>query len=86
VCSVPVEEPAAARAIWLAQLEEALKDAQRLLQQIPLTQQQQSSAQEVHLRIQAARLEVQALRLSRSHDLPGKVRPDWTGTSPWSQQ
>jgi hypothetical protein len=85
VCSVPVEESAAARALWLAQLEEALKDAQRVLEEMPLPTHEHSPAQDLHMRIQTARLEVQTLRLSRSLNPPGKVRPEWTETSPWSR-
>ena len=82
VCSVPVEEPATSRARWLAELEDALLAAQRLLQLLPITGEQRAIARELHLRIQAIRIEVQALRLSRPSN-QSEVHPKGTEMNPW---
>jgi hypothetical protein len=70
--------------LWLAQLEEALAIAQRLVQLLPVTNDQQAVAQELHLRIQAVRLQVQATRLGRGPG-PIELRPEWTDINPWRQ-
>lgn len=64
--SVPTEAPAARRARWLAELSEALNEAHQLLIGLDIRPEQRGEARELYLRIEAARLEVQSLRLSRS--------------------
>ena len=66
MCSVPIEVSPAERARWLAELAEALDDAQRLFQKLDLGIIPRSDAFELYMRIEAARLEVHSLRLSRS--------------------
>jgi hypothetical protein len=66
MCSVPIDSPAVTRAQWLAELSDALDDAQQLLMELELSREEQALAVETFLRIEAARLEVQSLRLSRS--------------------
>ena len=83
MCSVPVEEPAAARALWLAELEDALEAAQRAVQLLPITREQHVLAQELHVRIQAARSEVYALRLGRHLGQTIELDPEWTEKNPW---
>ena len=84
MCSVPVEEPAAARALWLAQLEESLAAAQRLLPSLPIATEDHQLTQELHLRIQSVRLQVQALRLARDRGNTD-VGPKWTDSNPWRE-
>jgi hypothetical protein len=64
--SVPSEEPAAERARWLAELSEALNAAHQLLIGLDIRDDRRLELRQLYLRIEAARLEVQALRLSRS--------------------
>lgn len=83
MCSVPTEVPAAERARWLAEVSEALNEAHRILSQLHLSQEDEATARELYLRIQAARLEVQSLRLSRSLNPREETDPRWTGPAPW---
>jgi hypothetical protein len=66
MCSVPIEVPPADRARWLAELAQALDEAQRLFRQLDMRTIPRADAFELFMRIEAARLEVQSLRLSRS--------------------
>jgi hypothetical protein len=43
------------------------------------------AAMELYLRVEAARLEVQALRLRRHHPLTEEAAPDWTEPLPWKR-
>ena len=73
----PSDLSPADRARWLAELSEALDQALVLVTRFALTSDQQAEGFELYLRIEAARLEIQSLRLSRSlrpRDDPG---PDW---------
>lgn len=80
--SVPTEAPAAIRARWLAELSEALDDAQRLLFEL-VPADSGTEAIDLCARIEAARFEVQSLRLSRPGILRDGVDPKWSGFIPW---
>ena len=84
MCSVPTEVPAAARAQWLAQLADALNDAHQLILALELAGDQRIVSGELYLRIEAARFEVQSLRLSRSLNPRTQADPKWTGCPPWN--
>lgn len=86
MCSVPTEVPAADRARWLAEIAEALNAAHELLYHFPVTEAEQGLANELHLRIQGARLEVQSLRLSRALNARQETRPEWIESGPWLQR
>jgi hypothetical protein len=75
MCSVPIEVPPADRARWLAELAEALDDAQRLFRQLDVRTIPRADAFELYMRIEAARLEVQSLRLSRSLRERAEISP-----------
>jgi hypothetical protein len=81
--SVPTEMPAADRARWLAELADALDQAQRILFELELPGSSAADALELCTRIEAARFEVQSLRLSRSTAARRKAGPDWTNLLPW---
>lgn len=83
VCSVPTEVPASERATWLAELAEALSKAHDLVTRLDLCGARRAEALDLYLRIEAARLEVQSLRLSRSLQPRQKVGPEWIGSPPW---
>lgn len=44
-----------------------------------------AAAMELYLRVEAARLEVQALRLGRRNRIPEDYDPEWTGPVPWTE-
>jgi hypothetical protein len=77
MCSVPFEVPAAERARWLAELSEALEDASRLFRRSDIGNLPRADVFEVYMRIEAARLEVQSLRLSRSLRLRDRNGSEW---------
>lgn len=81
--SVPTELPAADRARWLAEVADALEQAHRLLFELDLKEDSAAEALDLHLRIEAARLEVQSLRLSRSITPRTRPDPDWTNFPAW---
>jgi hypothetical protein len=84
VYGVPSELPATLRARWLAELSEALDDARQLLPRLPLSD-QRTLVEELFLRIEAVRLEVQSLRLSRSLNPREQSEPEWTFSAPWDR-
>ena len=83
MCSVRREVPAAERARWLAELSQALTEAHQLLIGMDLPRERDSEARELYLRIEAARLEVQSLRLSRSLKPREANYPKRIDFAPW---
>jgi hypothetical protein len=75
--------PAAERARWLAELSDALNEAHDLVRVLDLRADQRADALELYLRIESARFEVQALRLSRSLQPRRDFSPEWTELPPW---
>src|SRR3954469_5193384 len=81
VCSIPVEVPAATRARWLAEVAEALVQADGLLRRLKLSGRHAVMVAELALRIEVATREVERLRISVE---PGsQSRPPWTNLPPW---
>lgn len=76
MCSVPIEVPAAARARWLAELSQALEEALRLFGRLDGGCLPRAELFELYMRLEAARLEVQSLRLSRSLQMRGRNGPE----------
>ena len=63
---VPTDVRAADRARWLANISEALDAARDALVVLDLKTEERELGRELYLSIEAARLEVRSLRLSRS--------------------
>lgn len=80
---VPAQIPAADRARWLAELSEVLNEAHEVMLHTDFSEQQRAAANELYLRIEAARLEVQSLRLSRSLNPRPEPVPEWMQSAPW---
>jgi hypothetical protein len=76
MCSVPIEVPPAERARWLAELAQTLEDARRLFHQLDHACLTRAEALDLHMRIEAARLEVESLRLSRSLRPRAELSPE----------
>jgi hypothetical protein len=70
------------RARWLADLSQALRDAQQLLFELDLSK-CRAEAGELFHRIEAAQAEVRQLQLSRSCDALETKDPKWTKFTPW---
>ena len=66
MCSVPTDHPAAEKARWLAEISAALEAARDALLSLDLSIQDQKTAGDLYLSIEAAQFEVRSLRLSRS--------------------
>lgn len=81
--SVPTEVPAADRARWLAEVADALEQAHRLLFELDLENDATADALDLYVRIEAARLEVQSLRLSRTVAPRNPADPNWTNSPAW---
>jgi hypothetical protein len=75
----------AARAQWLAELSDALNQAHNLMWKLGIGDGGGPAAMELYLRVEAARLEVQALRLRRPHPMTEETDPQWTEPLPWKR-
>ena len=83
VCSAPVEVPAVARARWLAEVADALNQAERLLKQLTVTGLDNATKADLELRIGAAKYELELLRTSRQPREESGSR--WIDFPPWKQ-
>jgi hypothetical protein len=81
VGKVPNEHSAAQRAGWLAELSDALEEARQLINQLGDTEGSIDAA-ELYARIEAVKLEVQAMRIKRSGG-GADFGPEWTKGIPW---
>jgi len=86
MCGVPAETSAVARARWLAEISEALEGARDALIGLDVRHDLQPDAAELFVRIEAARLEVQLLRSSRSLTQGSNKGPEWMKTSAWTNE
>jgi hypothetical protein len=75
----------AGRAQWLAELSEALEQAHDLMWKLGIGDGGGPAAMELYLRVEAARLEVQALRLGRRYQMIEDIDPEWTESLPWKR-
>ena len=82
---VPTEVPAVERARWLAELSDALNAAHELVITLNCHGERRAEARELYLRIEAARFEVQSLRLSRSLSQRDAKGPEWFDPPPWER-
>ena len=82
---VSAESSAARRAQWLAELSEALEQAHNLMWKLGIGDGGGPAAMELYLRIEAARLEVQALRLGQRYEKAQEIHPERTGPWPWQR-
>ena len=79
---VPNAASAAQRARWLAELADALDEAREAVEQLA-SGEHRSIATELSARIDAARSEVETLRLRRSRGGGQDFGPEWTNGVPW---
>ena len=78
---MPGEDSAAQRARWLGELAEALDEAREVLKQ--LGEGTGAEAAALGERIEAAREQVQSLRLRRISGGGQDFGPEWTENIPW---
>ena len=77
------EESAAARARWLAELTEALLQAQELTWRFGQTVGESPDAMDLFARLEAVRGEVRSLQLRKVPGRDAEKGPEWTSKSPW---
>ena len=75
----------AARSQWLAELSDALEQAYNLMWKLGIGDGGGPAAMELYLRVEAARLEVQALRLGRRYRTIDDIDPKWGEPMPWKR-
>jgi len=74
---MPIEVSAAERARWLAELADALEQAERLVWSIGDLPRDDPEMIELYGSLDAARAEVQALRVKRVASAPANLQPFW---------
>ena len=79
---IPNADSAAQRARWLAELADALNEARRLVKELA-TEESRFDAIELAAQIEAARFEVQSLRLRRVTGGGQDFGPEWSKDIPW---
>jgi hypothetical protein len=82
---ISAEFRGAGRSQWLAELSEALDQAHDLMWKLGIGDGGGPAATELYLRIEAARLEVQALRLGRRNQMMDDFDPERTKPLPWKR-
>ena len=78
------QEFAASRAQWLAELACALDQARQLTRELAAAD-GRFDAVDLCARIEAVRLEVQAMRVRRSTNADRDFSPEWTDNFPWKR-
>jgi hypothetical protein len=79
-----IENSAAERARWLAELAEALDEARHVVKELGAAE-GEMVAVELYTRIEAVRFEVQAIRLRRSYGRDREFGPEWIEDLPWKR-
>jgi hypothetical protein len=84
VCVVegPIETSAADRARWLAELGAALEEARRVMKRLGAAE-GRIEAVELYARIEAVRLEVEAMQLAVPTAADEGSGPKWIKSPPW---
>lgn len=73
------------RAKWLAELADVLDQAQKLVWSLAMIEARGSETLDLYARLEAARAEVQALRLSRKTGGSANLDPNWGELLPWAK-
>lgn len=81
------ERPAAAeRSRWLAELAQAVDQAQRLARTLGVPGGNCEPAKELYDRLELVRIEVEALRRGAWGASPIEIDPLWTSLFPWNRR
>jgi hypothetical protein len=76
---------AAERARWLAELSDALEQAQALVWRLGPAEGRRIDALDLSVRLETARAQVRSLRLSRASEPSEDSNPDWSNRLPWDR-
>jgi hypothetical protein len=77
---------AAERARWLAELSQALDDAQTLLWRLDPERLRDVDALDLSARLEAARAHIRSIRLQPIDQVADKPRLEWTCPHPWTER
>jgi hypothetical protein len=80
---VPIEVSPPERARWLAELAKAIDEAQKVAWRLGVLEGDDPEAKDLYERLEAARVEVEALRRAGFHGGRRHKGPEWTGFMPW---
>ena len=83
---MPTEVAAVDRAKWLAELADALEEAQKLTWRIGSTDGERSEAMELYGRLESARAEARSLQFGGFKAAQPQQNPNWTELLPWTQR
>ena len=83
---MPSDVPPAERARWLAELAEAIDQAQKVAWRLGGAEGNNPEAKELYGRLEAARVEVDALRRGGFRAVEHKNDPDWLKQLLWDCQ
>jgi hypothetical protein len=82
---VPTHSAAAQRSRWLAEISEALEEAQALLGRLSVSELKRLDLLELSVRLEAARTEALALRIGR-RDGTAQTDQEWINPLPWDRR
>jgi hypothetical protein len=74
------------RSRWLAEVADAIDEAQRLARKLSSSEGNAVAAKEIHGRLEAIRIEVDSLRRGGWVPRSREIDPMWTGLSPWNRR
>ena len=83
---VPIVLSATERARWLAQLADALEEAQKVAWRLGVSEGDSAEAKALYGRIEAARAEVETLRLGGFRRIREESDPDWANILLWGRK
>ncbi len=81
-----IETSSTERARWLAELALALEEAQKVAWRLGVSEGDSAEAKELYGRIEAARAEIDRLRLSGFRRIREESDPDWTDILLWERK
>jgi hypothetical protein len=85
VVRVPTDVTAAQRARWLAEISDALEEAQKLIWRLGISGVRNVDAIDLSARLEAASAQVRSLRLGRANEFPENSNPEWSNRLPWDR-
>jgi hypothetical protein len=81
-----IESSSTERARWLSELADALDEAQKVAWRLGVSEGDCAEAKELYGRIEAARAEVDRLRLNGFRRIREESGPDWTNIQLWARR
>lgn len=74
------------RSRWLAELAEAIDQAQRLARKMGVSEGDSATAKELFERLETVRIEIEALRRGSWDRRSIETDPSWTNLFPWNRR